>query len=120
MPMRVVLFAVLSLFALGACSSKGKAGAACNKPVDCAHGYYCQGTCKAGPETACGYLARCIPLMDRDQVETLFGEGGREVVKSLETAPEEGACEGQLRILSMANRTVILNRACGPRVMKGP
>jgi len=115
------MMAAVALLALGACSSKGKAGDKCGKPTDCARGYYCeQKTCKAGPETACGYLARCIPMMEADQVETLFQGSGRQLLESLQAEPEESSCEGQLRILAMANRTVILNRACGSRVIEGP
>jgi hypothetical protein len=109
------------VLALAGCSSKGKAGAKCAKAADCARGYYClDEACKAGPETACAYLARCIPAMEMDQVETLFGEDGPAFVQRLQERPVEDMCKNQLRILTMANRMIVLTRACGPHVTKGP
>ncbi len=120
---RAIVIGLLAVFALTgcACSNKGKAGDKCGQAADCARGYFCEGKiCKAGPETACSYLARCVPVMDRDQVETLFSEGGRELLQSLQSNPVESSCEKRLKIFAMANRIVILNRACGPRVREAP
>lgn len=116
LPLMFVLLA-----SLAACSSKGKAGAKCGRAADCARGYYCDAeACKAGPETACAYLARCIPNMEMDQVETLFGEDGPAFVQQLQERPVEEMCKNQLRILTLANRMVVLTRACGPHVKEGP
>ena len=118
---RVLGLALVLALTLAACPSKGgKAGDKCRIPGDCARGYFCDETCQAGPETSCAYLARCIPKMELDQVQTLFGDDAQELVNSLEENPQENYCEGKLRILKMANRIVILNRACGPQIVKGP
>lgn len=110
----------LLALAAGGCS-KGKAGSPCAQPADCRSGYYCEGgSCKAGPETACNYLTRCIPLMNEGQAETLFGIPNSGFRRMLQQSPSEGACDAQLKVIASMNRTTVLSRACGPRVTTAP
>lgn len=119
---RTMLTLLAGLAALGLVGcSKGKAGSPCAKPADCKYGHYCGGgTCKAGPETACGYITRCLPLMEQGQAETLFGMPNAGFRAMLKQSPSETACDGKLKVIAAMNRTVAVSRACGPRVTKAP
>ncbi len=120
-PRALVSCAAMALtLCLSGCSSKGKAGTTCQKPHDCAHMHYClEGVCKAGPETACAYLKRCLPLVPRDQSEVLFGQG-TYFQDMLNNNPSEKLCDNQLKVIQSVNRTVILQRACGPMATQAP
>jgi hypothetical protein len=102
--------------------SKGKTGSPCAKPADCKYGYFCaiDGKCQAGPETACGYIARCIPKLESGQAEMLFGMPNTGFRRLLRDSPNEGMCESKLKVIASMNRTVAMSRACGPRVTKAP
>ena len=117
-----ILTALALATALGVAGcSKGKTGSPCAKPGDCKHGYFCEtGKCKAGPETACGYIARCLPLMEQGQAETLFGVRNTGFRAMLKRSPSEAACDSKLKVLAAMNRRVALARACGPWVTKAP
>lgn len=118
---RLTILCALAALLLVGCS-KGKTGSPCAKPDDCKYGYYCamDGKCQAGPETACGYIARCIPKMEGGQAETLFGMPNTGFRRFLRDSPDEGMCESKLKVIASMNRTVAMSRACGPRVTIAP
>jgi hypothetical protein len=116
-----MLLCALALAIAMTAGCKGKTGAACTSAGDCADGHYChQNTCMAGPETACGYLDRCIPKLAGGQAETLFGEKSDYMRRMVKESPNEAACESQLKLIKSINRMTVLHRACGPRVTTPP
>lgn len=114
------LLALLALLAFGAataCRRGGGEGALCAKPADCRHGFRCEDQrCLGGPESACGYLLRCVPLLRPEDRETLFGEGHRQLIESLTHNPNQAACAARLGLIVQLGRQVVLHRACGPRI----
>jgi hypothetical protein len=116
----LVLCAIVAVTALvAACSKKGGEGAACQKPADCRRGFRCEDNrCIGGGESACGYILRCMPKLSMDDKETLFGGAFNQFYEMVKKSPQQAACEARLNLIVQMGRQVVLNRACGPRVME--
>lgn len=115
---RPLLFALLLLAGTAAgCRRGGGEGAPCQRPADCRRGFRCEEQrCLGGPESPCGYLLRCLPLLRPEEREPLFGENIRQQIEALTQRPDQAVCAARLNLIAQLGRTVVLNRACGPRV----